>query len=222
MMPWTLPCLSSHVSFRRCLSCNSRMRYDKLYPPKKNTALDGNGQLRGVQLQTPPCLHKPQEQIEGVVGLKNPFFALDTLWNFSTSDTLLTRCYWQCLGSYEKSYPCTQLQVTPDWNFTSAWQWRFTHSHVINLFVAAGNELKLRWRRTKKFARDQTSNNGGKIACCETIVRFWHPPKHEKHGAFTSENTGSGDSSWKGTQSTELNKEKEIAREFKGHRTEVK
>ena len=37
MMPWTLPCLSSHVSFRRCLSCNSRMRYDKLYPPKKKT-----------------------------------------------------------------------------------------------------------------------------------------------------------------------------------------
>ena len=35
MMPWTLPRLSSHVSFRRCLSYNSRMRYDKLYPKKK-------------------------------------------------------------------------------------------------------------------------------------------------------------------------------------------
>ena len=146
----------------------------------------------GCTASNPPSqtgLHKPQEQIEGVVRLKNPFFALATLWNFSTSDTLLMRCYWQCLGSYEKQYPFTQLQVTRNWNFICAWQWRFTHSHVIDLFVAAGNELK----KDKKTAWVQTSKSWGKIACRKNIVRFWHSPKHEKC-AFTPESTGNGDS----------------------------
>ena len=48
---------------------------------------------------------------------------------------------------------------------------------------------------------------------------FLAPKTWSKHGAF-SENTGSGDST-KGTQSTELNKEKNV-REFNCHRTEVK
>ena len=35
-----------------------------------------------------------------------------------TSDMLLMlRHHWQCLGSYEKEYPCQfQLQVAPNWN----------------------------------------------------------------------------------------------------------
>jgi hypothetical protein len=93
MMPWTLPCLSSHVSFRRCLSCNSRMRYNKLYPPKKKHCVGREWPAAGCTASNPPMPTQTARANWGRCWVKEPllcsWYAVEFLNFRHTLDAML-------------------------------------------------------------------------------------------------------------------------------------